>query len=233
MSFQDFKVLTLDVVGTLVDFEKGILQSVRRIGGAAAAELTAEEIFEAYKRGRHAHHERSSEVMGLVYIHLAKELGLTANDRAAETFQMDVLRWPPFPDSTDALKRLRRRFRLVAMTNVDRAAFSFYSHVLDNPFHDSVTSDDTGCSKPDPCFFAFNRGRQSGFGYMQEEILHVAQSQYHDISIAKSQGYKTCWIERRHGQTGFGGTPMAAQLTKPDFHFPTMKALADAVEAEL
>src|SRR5689334_24123058 len=185
MSFRDFKVLTFDVVGTLIDFERGIMESVRRIGGAAAAELTEEEIFEPYKRGRDAHHERSSEVMGLVYRHLAKELGLPAHDRAAEAFQMDVLRWPPFADSVDALKRLRRRFRLVAMTNADRAAFSFYSHALADPFHDSVTSDDTGCSKPDPRFFAFNRGRQSAFGYKQEEILHVAQSQHHDIGIAK------------------------------------------------
>jgi putative hydrolase of the HAD superfamily len=131
------------------------------------------------------------------------------------------------------LKRLGRHFRLVAMTNADRAAFSFYSHALGDPFHDSVTSDDTGCSKPDPRFFAFNRGRQSAFGYKQEEILHIAQSQHHDIVIAKSQGYKTCWIERRQGQKRFGGTPAVAHLTKPDFHFPTLKAFADAVEAEL
>ena len=102
MSFRDFKVLTFDVVGTLIDFEKGILESVRRIGGRAAAELTEDEIFEPYKRGRDAHHERSSEVMGLVYLHLTKELGLPADDRAAQSFQMDVLRWPPFPDSADA-----------------------------------------------------------------------------------------------------------------------------------
>ncbi len=233
MSCRDFKVLTFDVIGTLIDFESGILQSVRRIGGPAAAELTEEEIFEPYKRGRDANPGRSSEVMGRVYVHLAKELGLSIDDGAAEAFQMAVLRWPPFPDSVAALKRLRKRFRLVAMTNADRAAFSFYSHVLGDPFHDSVTSDDTGCSKPDPRFFAFNRGRQSAFGYKQEEILHIAQSQHHDISIANAQGYKTCWIERRQGQIGFGGTPAVAQLAKPDFHFPTLKAFADAVEAEL
>ena len=69
-------------------------------------------------------------------------------------------------------------------------------------------------------------------GHRPDEILHVAQSQYHDIGIAKSLGYKTCWIERRQGQKGFGGTPAVAALTKPDFHFSTLKALADAVDAE-
>jgi putative hydrolase of the HAD superfamily len=232
MSFRDFKVLTFDVVGTLIDFESGILRAVRRISGKTPAELSDDRIFESYKRGRDAHYERSSEVMGLVYLHLAKELGIPADSSAAEAFQMEVLRWPAFPDSAAALKRLRARFRLVAMTNADRSAFSFYSRTLGNPFHDSVTADEARCAKPDPQFFAFNRGRQSVVGYKMEEILHVAQSQYHDIGIAKSLGYKTCWIERRQGQKGFGGTPAVAALTQPDFHFSTLKALADAVEAE-
>lgn len=232
MPFSDFKVLTFDIVGTLIDFEAGLLQAVRRISGKKPAELSDDQIFEPYKRGRDAHHERSSEVMGDVYVHLAKELGLPADARAAEAFQMEVLRWPAFPDSVAALKRLRKRFRLVAMTNADRSAFSFYAHTLGNPFHDSVTADETGCAKPDPQFFAFNRGRQSALGYKMEEILHVAQSQHHDIGVAKALGYKTCWIERRQGQKGFGATPAVARLAEPDFHFPTLKALADAVEAE-
>jgi putative hydrolase of the HAD superfamily len=232
MSFSDFKVLTFDVVGTLIDFETGILQAVRRIGGPAAAKLSDDEIFTPYLRGRELNYERSSEVMALVYLHLAKELGLPTDEQAADAFQLAVLRWPAFADSVAALKRLRKHFRLVAMTNADRSAFSFYSHTLGNPFHDSVTADEALCAKPDPQFFAFNRGRQSGFGYKQEEILHVAQSQHHDIGVAKSLGYKTCWIERRQGQKGFGGTPAVPQLTKPDYHFPTLKALADAVGAE-
>ncbi len=117
------------------------------------------------------------------------------------------------------------------MTNADRSTFAFYSHTLGNPFHDSVTADEAIAPKPDPLFFAFNRGRQSAHGFKQEEILHVAQSQYHDIGVAKSLGYSTCWIERRQGQAGFGGTPAVPELTKPDYHFPTLAALADAVEA--
>jgi putative hydrolase of the HAD superfamily len=233
MSFRDFKLLTFDVVGTLIDFERGVLESIRHISGRTPAELDDDTIFEAYKRGRDAHYERSSEVMGRVYLHLARELGLRADEAAAEQFQMAVFRWPAFADSADALRRLRRRFRLVAMTNADRCAFSFYSQTLGNPFHDSVTADETGCAKPNPRFFDFNRGRQSAFGYQQAENLHVAQSQHHDIGVAHSLGYRTCWIERRQGIPGFGGTPAVATLTTPDFHFPTLGALADAVEAEL
>ena len=138
--------------------------------------------------------------------------------------------FPAFEDSVEALKRLRRKFRLVAMTNFDRVGYSACANQLGLPFHDSVTVDEAIYPKPDPRFFAYNLGRQSAFGYKQDEILHVAQSQYHDIGVARELGYKVCWIERRKGQKGFGGTPEPKQMTKPDFHFSSLGELADAVE---
>lgn len=231
MSFDNFKVLTFDVVGTLIDFEKGVLDSVRRLGGPLAQKLTDDEIFKPYIRGRAAYTGRSSEVMSQVYLSLAAELGLPVDTVAAECFQLDVLRWPAFADSIEALKRLRKRFRLVAMTNADRVALSGYAHTLGDPFDDSISCDDTGVAKPNPEFFAYNRGRQAAHGYKFSEILHVAQSQYHDIGIARSLGYSVCWIERRQGLTGFGATPVPKQVTKPNFHYSSLKALADAVDS--
>ena len=233
MKLSQFKVLTFDVVGTLIDFETGVLNAVRALGGPKAATASDDDIFEPYKRGRDKFYGRSSFAMKDVYLSLAAERGFQNDEATAEAFQLAVLRWPAFADSVEALRRLRKNFRLVAMTNADRTAFSAYSATLENPFHDSVTCDETGCAKPDPRFFAFNKGRQSAHGFRQSEILHVAQSQYHDIGVAKAEGYTTCWIERRQGQKGFGGTPDPKVLTKPDFHFSTLKQLADAVDAEL
>lgn len=233
MKLTDFKVMTFDVVGTLIDFETGVLGAVRGLGGPKAPGLTDDEIFAPYLRGRDRNYGRSSFAMKDVYLSLAGELGLVTDDATADAFQLACLRWPAFADSVSALTRLRRRFRLVAMTNADRTAFSAYSHTLGNPFHDSVTCDDTGCAKPDPQFFAFNKGRQSAHGFRQSEILHVAQSQYHDIGIARELGYSVCWIRRRQGQEGFGGSPTPKVVTTPDFLFATLGQLADAVDAEL
>lgn len=232
MKLSDFKVMTFDVVGTLIDFETGILDAVRALGGPKAAAASDDDIFQPYLRGREKFYGRSSFAMKDVYLSLAAECGFRDDDATAEAFQLSVLRWPPFADSAEALRRLRTRFRLVAMTNADRTAFSAYSAALGDPFHDSVTCDDTGCAKPDPRFFAFNKGRQSAFGFRQFEILHVAQSQHHDIGVARAEGYTTCWIERRKGLKGFGGTPEPKAMTKPDYHFSTLKQLADAVDAE-
>jgi putative hydrolase of the HAD superfamily len=233
MKLTDFKVMTFDVVGTLIDFETGVLNAVRSLGGEKAAKASDDEIFAPYLRGRDKFYGRSSFAMKDVYLSLAAENGYHNDESTADAFQLSVLRWPAFSDSIEAMRRLRKNFRLVAMTNADRTAFSAYAATLDNPFHDSVTCDETGCAKPNPAFFAFNKGRQSAFGYKQSEILHVAQSQHHDIGVAVELGYTTCWIQRRQGQKGFGGSPEPKTVTKPHFHFATLKQLADQVDAEL
>lgn len=232
MKLTDFKVLTFDVVGTLINFEQGVLTSVRRLGGPAAKDLTDDQIFAPYLRGRAKFYGRSSREMANVWLSLAAELGLPADATTAAAFQRDVLDWPAFEDSVEALKRLRKHFRLVAMTNADRVALSAYAYTLGDPFDDTVCCDETGVAKPDPQFFAYNRGRQAAFGYKFGEILHTAQSQHHDIGVATELGYSTCWIERRRGQVGFGGTPVPEKVTTPTYCFPTLAALADAVDAE-
>jgi putative hydrolase of the HAD superfamily len=230
MSFDGFKVLTFDIVGTCIDFEKGILEGVRAIGGGAAKKLSDDDIFAPYLAGREKFPGQSSVVMRDVYLYAATQLGLPHDDAAGDAFMRNFFNFPAFADSAEALKRLRRKFRLVAMTNFDRLAYTACANTLGQPFHDSVTVDDAQYPKPDPRFFSYNLGRQSAFGYKQEEILHVAQSQYHDIGVARELGYKVCWIERRKGLKGFGGTPVPKTVTKPDFHFSTLRELADAVE---
>ena len=63
------------------------------------------------------------------------------------------------------------------------------------------------------------------------DILHVAQSQYHDIGVARRMGYTVCWIERRMGLKGSGGTQEVPELTTPDYHFATLAQLADFAES--
>jgi putative hydrolase of the HAD superfamily len=232
MSLQKFKVLTFDVVGTLIDFERGMIEYIRGAVPDAAARIGDDAILDAYRHARAAPSSgRYPDDLVRVYGDMAGELKLPAKAGAAEAFPDSVKQWPAFPDSAAALKRLRARYRLVAMTNARRWALAHMARTLGEPFDDMVTVDDVRLEKPDPQFFAFARGRLSAAGYVLEDILHVAQSQYHDIGVARKLGYSVCWIERRKGLKGFGGTKEAA-ITTPDYHFGTLAELADAVDAE-
>src|SRR5262245_34179120 len=231
MSLHKFKVMTFDVVGTLIDFERGMIEYIR---GAVpeAAGVSDDAILDSYRHVRAVPAAQwYPDDLVRVYGDMVRELKLPEKASVAEDFPASVERWPAFPDSAAALKRLRGRYRLVAMTNARRWAVSHFARTLGDPFDDGVTVDDVRFEKPDPQFFAFARGRLSASGYLLEDILHVAQSQYHDIGVARRLGYTVCWIERRKGLKGFGGSK-EAPITEPDYHFATLAELADAVEAE-
>lgn len=138
--------------------------------------------------------------------------------------------WPPYPDSVEALRRLAHHFEIVAVTNSSNWALKAFAKTLGNPFVDAVTAEDVGANKPHPQVFEFLRTRLSTLGFSVGQVLHVAESQYHDIGIAKRLGFRTCWIERRAGQDGFGATPNPGEITKPDYHFGSLTELVEAVE---
>lgn len=237
MALQDRKILTFDVVGTLIDFETGVLNYLRPIVAQTGGTIDDQKLLGSYGKAEDVQHglmpgQPFPIMMAPIYRLLAAEFGLPDSDELAEGFRLSIPVWPAFPDSVTALRQLKRHFRLVAMTNSDNWALGHFSRTLEMPFDDTVTAEDVGTCKPDPQFFAYARGRQSPQGYEFGDYLHVAQSQYHDIGIAKQLGYEVCWIERRQGQAGFGGTPAPERLTKPDYHFSTLAQLADAVEAE-
>jgi putative hydrolase of the HAD superfamily len=232
MALRDFKVLTFDVVGTLIDFERGMLDYLRLV--APNAPLSDDDFLTAYRAERAADDSIFyPDDLERVWRKLAPKLGLPATDKAAIGFRQSVAQWPAFPDSVEALRRLKKHFKLVATTNTQRWAVGNFERTLEMPFDWSVTSDDTGTEKPDPKYFEWFRAMLAKHGISQAENLHVAQSQYHDIGIAKRMGWKTCWIERRAGQKGFGGTLAVKEITQPDWHFTSLAQLADAVEAEL
>ena len=236
MTLQDRKVMTFDVVGTLIDFETGILDYVRAKARDAGVVIDDQAILEAYAVAEdHQHHETPRlpfpSMMAPMYREMAAALGLPSATDDVEGFRLSIPRWPAFSDSAAALKRLRKHFHLVAMTNSDNWALSHFAATLDLPFDDLATAEMVGWNKPDPQVFAYVRGRLSKEGFGFDDILHVAQSQYHDIAVAMALGYHTCWIERRKGKAGAGATPAVDAVVKPDYHFSTLAELADAVEA--
>lgn len=224
------KVLTFDVVGTLIDFETGLL-SYLRSAGPGAAPLADDAILGAYRSARTSKDAwLFPDDLVRCYREMAPKLGLPNHEGIAEGFRDAARDWPAFPDSVEALRRLRARYTLVAMTNARRWALDAMVRTLGTPFHDTISVDDALCEKPDPAYFAFARGRLSRDGHGRQDILHVAQSQYHDIGVARRLGYTVAWIERRAGK-GVGGTIAAAEITVPDYHFTRLAELADAAEA--
>lgn len=228
----EFRYMTFDVVGTLIDFEAGITGCLAGIGAEAGVVVDGEAALGHYRAGRYMPEATLfPDDLARVYGVIAPKLGLPDGAAQAARLRDSAAAWKPFPDSVDALARLGRRARLIAMTNARRWAFGHFDAALGRPFHAAFTPDETGTEKPDPAFFEQVVAFVEAEGGSRGQILHVAQSQYHDIGVSRRLGLANCWIERRHAQPGHGGTIAPERFTEPDFHFTSLAALADALEA--
>ncbi|MDS7594706.1 HAD-IA family hydrolase [Agrobacterium tumefaciens] len=230
-NLSDFKYLSFDVVGTLIDFEGGLKATLKQIGAETGVAVDGEKALALYRAARYSDAtDLFPDDLVRVYLIIAPDLGLPADRAYGERLRDAAKTWKGFEDSRAAMAELAKNYRLIAMTNAQRWAFEFFAKELGNPFYAAFTADDTGTEKPDPAFFEKVFAFVESEGASKDDILHVAQSQYHDIGISRKLGMTNCWIERRHAQKGYGGTIEPENFTEPDYHFTSMAALAEAVK---
>lgn len=233
MNLSDFEALSFDCYGTLIDWEAGIVAVLAPWARQHGVNLDDEALLTAYA-GHEARTEASApdalypEVLAHSFSMLAAELNSPLPQEDALRLAHSVPDWPAFPDSRDALSSLARQYKLVILSNVDRASFAGSNEVLGVEFDAVVTAEDVGCYKPSPRNFAALTRRISSMGIGEGRLLHVAQSLFHDHVPAKEVGLPTVWINRRHDRPGWGATPDPGSMVTPDWEFPSMAAFARA-----
>jgi 2-haloacid dehalogenase len=235
MELTDFEALSFDCYGTLIDWEAGLLAVLAPWARARSLELTGEELLTAYARVEaevEAEHptEAYPEVLARGMRLLGENLGAEVTGEDAARLARSVPGWPAFPDSHDALAALGRRFKLIILSNVDRASFAGSNTRLGVEFTSIITAQDAGSYKPSPRNFEALVSEAARLGIGAGGLLHVAQSLYHDHVPAQRAGLPTVWIHRRHDRGGWGATPQPPAPVTPDWEFPSMAAFAAAVE---
>lgn len=237
MKLSDYKALTFDVYGTLIDWESGMIEGLKPLTDKVSRPLSRDEILEA-----HAHHESStqrwtpakkySDLLGVVYRRLAEEWGVEVTWEECQAYGLSVRQWPAFDDSRAALAYLKQHFRLIVLTNTDNTSFSGSNARLGVAFDGVFTAEDIGSYKPDDRNFEYMLETLRRQGIEKREILHTAESMFHDHAPANRHGLANCWIYRRHDKEGFGATMNPGDMPRYDFCFNSMAELVKAHQAE-
>ncbi len=165
---------------------------------------------------------------------LARQFDLETSHELDRAFGASIPDWPAFPDSADALRYLQTRYRLVILSNVDRHSFAASARRLGVDFDAVYTAEDIGSYKPDPANFEYLLSRlRDDFGLEPGDLLHVAQSLFHDHLPAQRLGLATAWIDRQRLSEGgeWGATAPVEERPEPDYVFFSLAELADAVRA--
>ena len=230
----DYRLLSFDVYGTLIDWETGVVTGLEPL--TKQTNMSQKEMLLLHFELEKAQQSKTpdmpySQLLATVYPQFAARLGLdTPTAQEAETFGKSVGNWPAFPDTVDALKRLSKHYKLVVLSNVDRESFKLSSAgpLEGFQFDKIITAQDVGSYKPDTRNFEYMLNAvKSDFGVGKDQVLQTAQSQFHDHQTARKMGIKSAWIERKGTM---GNTENEAVY---DWKFGTLGEMADAVEQEL
>jgi 2-haloacid dehalogenase len=226
LDFSQFSVLTFDCYGTMIDWESGIFSALRPILKAHRKELSDAALLELYSELElHAEQEaflNYRDVLQSVVCGFGERLGFRPTDAELRSLADSVAKWQPFPDTVGALSRLKTRYKLAVISNIDDDLFALTAPKLGVTFDDVITAQQARCYKPCKKIFQIARERVR---VDPPQWLHVGQSVYHDVIPAQSLGISTVWVNRPSPRVGAGATKAAT--AKPDVEVPSLAALAD------
>jgi len=236
----DFSALTFDCYGTLIDWESGIWDALQPLLHANGCETFTRQV----ALGAFAELESAQEaatpdrlypdLLATVHGDFAKRFDLKTGSDLDTAFGNSVPHWPAFPDTADALRVLKKHYKLVILSNVNRSGFAASNRKLGVTFDAIYTAEDVGSYKPNPRNFQYMLDHlKAEHGLSGGDILHTAQSLFHDHVPARDAGLARAWIDRQGLSEGgdWGATAQVAERPEVDFLFPTMGAMADAVTA--
>ncbi|WP_110691287.1 haloacid dehalogenase type II [Salinicola halophyticus] len=233
MQLTDFTTLTFDVYGTLIDWESGMVAGLQPLLERTGRNLSRDQILEAHARHestqqRYTPHLQYRLLLAVVYKRLAEEWGVAVSHDECLAYGDFVKQWPAFADTAESLAYLKQHYQLVVLSNVDNESFAYSQRKLGVEFDAVYTAEDIGSYKPAQRNFDYMLEKLGERGIDKSQILHTAESMFHDHQPANHNGLANCWIYRRHDKEGFGATMNPGDMPTVDFRFNSMAELAEA-----
>jgi 2-haloacid dehalogenase len=226
LDFNRFEVLTFDCYGTLIDWESGILSALRPILSAHEKKIDDATLLKLYgdfeQRSEQGKFHPYREVLESVVRQFGKELRFTPTVDETRSLPDSLATWQPWPDTIAALRRLKTRFRLAILSNVDDDLFALTRPKLEIDFDEVITAQQAQAYKPSLKLFELALSRIHAPAH---RVLHVGQSIYHDVIPAQALGLATVWVNRPSARSGVGAVK-AAEAT-PDLTVTNLAELAE------
>jgi len=229
LDFNRFEVVTFDCYGTLIDWETGIFSALRPILSAHGRQIDDGTLLRLYgdfeQRSEAGGFQPYRSVLSSVVLQFGEKLGFTPTADELRALPESLSGWMPWPDTVAALRRLKERFRLAILSNIDDDLFAATRPKLEVAFDEVITAQQAHAYKPSLKIFELALSRINSPAH---RVLHVGQSIYHDVVPAQRLGLATVWVNRPSARPGVGA--VKAARAKPDL---TVGSLAELAEATL
>lgn len=261
----DYKVISFDIYGSIIEYKAHILDSfeplLSRLPESSpylnstplsttvpnSATVGSVEFLKVFQRQEDAIKlekpvKRFDEILSEIWRRIAKELEVESSEEEARHFGSEqiIATWPTFEGTLDALKLLSKRYKLVALSNIDCYAWSItassqVSRLGEVGWWKVFTAEDFGedAKRADEIKLETAIKFSEDNGFKKEEILHVAQSLGHDQAPAKRLGLSSVWLigdGPKWGKEAESKMVLEKELVGYAWRFQGLKAFAAEVE---
>lgn len=226
-----YDAVSFDCYGTLIDWDAGASAFFQDWSASRNVPFDGNTGLSKFAQAQYRHQQSRPfkgyrQVLADAFADMAIELGISVDRADLDAFAASVGTWPAFNDTVASLRSLKAHgCHLAVLSNVDTASFEQTHLWLEHQIDTIVTAEMAGAYKPDLRMFETLLSALNGQGISPQQILHVAQSRFHDVAPANEIGLDVVWIDRRHGQPGSGIT-----IASPAEPMARFNNLADCVD---
>ncbi|MCA9444181.1 MAG: haloacid dehalogenase type II [Candidatus Omnitrophica bacterium] len=225
LDFGSFDALSFDCYGTLIDWETGIIDAMTPLLNIHGIAADSEEVLRIYSKLESAAQADPfvpyESVLRSIVKGFAERYEFNLQPGQENRLVQSLPAWPPFSDTVASLRKLKERYRLAIFSNISDALLSQTLKILEVDFDCLITADRTRSYKPNPKHFLLGLEKLE---IPKEKLLHVAESQRHDIEPAKELGIATVWVNRQTRKTTASGK--GAGTASPDMEVKSLEELA-------
>ena len=188
--------VTLDVYGTLIDWEAGAIQAFEKEAARDGFTIERDQLIPLFhsiqQEIQSGSYELYAEVLRRTAVRIAKELKWPLEPSRSGFLPDSVERWKPFKESNAALDRLKKKFEIGLLSNIDDKLLGQTRRHLRADLDLVVTAQQVRSYKPDPAHFRECERRIGG----KKGWVHIAASYYHDVEPCLKQKVPVIWVNR-------------------------------------
>ncbi|KAI1610224.1 hypothetical protein EDD36DRAFT_467297 [Exophiala viscosa] len=261
----EYKVLSFDVYGSLIEYKGHILNSFQpllsRLPSSSpyldttplsttipdSASVGSVEFLKVFQKQEDAIKlekptKRFDQILTEIWRRIARELNVQSTEEEAQRFGSDanIASWPTFSGTLEALTSLSKHYKLVALSNIDKYAWSITSSSPTSKLGEVewckvFTAEDFGedAKRADEIKLETLIEYCTANGVEKKEILHVAQSLGHDQAPANRLGLSSVWLigdGPRWGKEAESKMVLEKKLVGYAWRFNNLKEFAEEVE---
>ncbi len=190
-------VITFDCYGTLIDWEKGLKETLREILGGKNLTINIDELLNEWLKqdlsAVKGSYKRYKEILKISLQKSFSKFGIPYEDRDGQALVSSMPEWKAFPDVKPTLQELSEHYKLAIISNVDDDIISRTLQQIDF-FLLVITSQQAKIYKPSIEIFKYALQK---LGLDPRHVMHVAFSFEYDIKPAVQLGMNTVWLNRK------------------------------------